>query len=59
MNSLSKNLALWSSTYDNYIVLGDFNAEVDNNTISSFCDVFDLANLIRLKLQKSGKTIMY
>ena len=42
MDSLGKNLALYSSTYENYIVLGDFNAEVDNNAISSFCDAFDL-----------------
>ena len=47
MDSLSKNLALYSSTYENYIVLGDFNVEVDNNAISSFCDAFDLVNLIR------------
>ena len=47
MDSLSKNLALYSSTYDNYIVLGDFNAEVDNNALSSFGDAFDLVNLIR------------
>ena len=47
MDSLSKNLALYSSTYENYIVLSDFNAEVDNNSISSFCDLFDLVNLIR------------
>ena len=47
MDSLSKSLALYSSTYENYIVLGDFNAEVDNNAISSFSDAFDLVNLIR------------
>ena len=33
MDSLSKNLALYSSTYENYIVLSDFNAEVDDNAI--------------------------
>ena len=42
MDSLSKNLALYSLTYENYIGLGDFNVEVDNNAISSFCDAFDL-----------------
>ena len=47
MDSLSKCLALYSSTYENYIVLRDFNVEVDNNAISSFCDAFDLVNLIR------------
>ena len=36
MDSLSKNLALYSSTYENYIVLGDFNVEVDNNAISRY-----------------------
>ena len=44
---LSKNLALYSSKYENYIVVGDFNVEVDNNAISSFCDAFDLVNFIR------------
>ena len=29
MDSLSKNLPLNSSSYENYIVLGDFNVEVD------------------------------
>ena len=47
MDSPSKNVALYSSTYENYIVLGDFNAEVDYNAILSFCDAFDLVNLIR------------
>ena len=47
MNSLSKNLALYSSTYESYIVLGDFNAAVDNNAISSSCDAFDFVNIIR------------
>ena len=47
MDSLSKNFALYSSTYENYIVLGDFNVEVDNNAISSFSDAFHLVSLIR------------
>ena len=47
MESLSKNLALYSSTYENYIVLGDFNVEADNNANSRFKDAFDLVNLIR------------
>ena len=48
MDSLSKNLALHSSTYENYITLGNFNPEVDNNAIiSSLCDAFDRVNLLR------------
>ena len=47
MVSLSKNLALYSSKYENYIVLGDFNVEVGSNAISRFCDALDLVSLIR------------
>ena len=32
-HSLSKNVALYSSTFENFIVLGDFNTEVDDNAI--------------------------
>ena len=46
MDSLCKNFALYSPTYENYIVLGDFDVEVDN-AISSFCDALGLLNLIR------------
>ena len=61
MNSLSKNLALYSSAYENFIVLGGFNAEVDNNVISSFCDAFDLANLVKKPTcyKNPGKIILY
>ena len=47
VDSLNKNLALYSSTCGNYRVLGDFKAELDNNAISCFCDAFDPVNLIR------------
>ena len=46
LDSLSKNLALYSSAY-NYIVIGDFNIEVDSKEMSSFCDTFDLTSLIK------------
>ena len=47
LDSLSKNLALYSSAYDNYIVIGDFNVEADSKEMSSFCDTFDLTSLIK------------
>ena len=47
LDSLSKNLALHSSAYDSYIVIGDFNIEVDSKEMSSFCDTFDLTSLIK------------
>ena len=34
LDSLSKNLALYSSTFDNYIIIGDFNVEADSKEMS-------------------------
>ena len=47
LDSLSRNLALYSSTYENYIIIGDFNIEADSKEMSSFCDTFDLTSLIK------------
>ena len=47
LDSLSKNLALYSSAYDNYIFIGDFNIKADSKEMSSFCDTFDLISLIK------------
>ena len=46
MDSLSKNLALHSSLFENVIVVGNFNIEADNNEILNFCDTFYFANLV-------------
>ena len=47
LDSLSKNLALYSSAYDNYIVIGNFNVDADSKEMSSFCDTFDLTSLTK------------
>ena len=47
LDSLSKNLTLYLSAYDNYIVIGDFNIEAYSKEMSNFCDTFDLASLIQ------------
>ena len=47
LDSLSKNLVLYSSAYDNCIVIGNFNIEADSKELSSFCDTFDLTSLIK------------
>ena len=39
---LIRSLALYSSTYENYIVIGDFNSDVDNTVMSDFCNTFAL-----------------
>ena len=36
LDSLSKNVALYSSAFDNYIVISNFNIEVDSKEITSF-----------------------
>ena len=50
--SLSRNLALYSSSYENYIVIADFNVEVDD-TAMSFRNTFDLVGLNLNVLQES------
>ena len=39
---LHKGLALYSSKYENFIVLGDFNVVMDNSDMTVFCDMYDL-----------------
>lgn len=39
------NLALYSSIYENLIVIGNSSVETDNNTKSIFCGTFDIASL--------------
>ena len=44
---LHKGLALYSSKYENFIVLGDFNVGMDNSDMTVFCDTYDLKCLIK------------
>ena len=45
--NLSKNLEFYSSKYENFIVIGDFNAEMTNNYLEEFCASYNLKNLIK------------
>ena len=56
LDSLSKILAPYSLVYDYYIVIGDFDIEVDRRKMSSFCDTFDLTGFI--KEQTCYKNVM-
>ena len=40
-------MALYSSSYENLIVVDDFNVRVDEISMSGFCDTFDLKSLIK------------
>ena len=46
-DEVSKTLDLHSSTYDKIILLGDFNTEIDEQHMQSFCDNYSLKSLIR------------
>ena len=50
---LHKGLALYSSQYENFIVLGDFNVAMDNSDMTVFYDTYDQKCLIKENLQKS------
>ena len=47
IQNISRSLDFYSSKYDNFIVLWDFNAETSNTTISEFCATYNLKNLIK------------
>ena len=47
LETLSKNLALYSSSYENLIIIGDFNVCVEEISMSWFCDTFGLKSLIK------------
>ena len=44
---LRENVDSYSSTYDKFIILGDFNVEMGDQQINSFCDNYSLASLIK------------
>ena len=43
-----KNLDLLSTNYDNILLLVDFNAEVENNFLKEFCNLYGMKSLIRV-----------
>ena len=47
IKNISRGLDFYSSKYDNFIVLRDFNVETLNTTISVFCATYKLKNLIK------------
>ena len=44
---MSKNLALYSSSYENVIIIGDFNVYVEEISMPGFCFTFGLQSLIK------------
>ena len=40
-------LEIYSTSYDNFVILGDFNIEMEEQQIKDFCDNYSLKSLIR------------
>ena len=47
LRALSEKLDIYSSSYNNFIILGDFNIEMEEQQIKAFCDNYGLKSLIR------------
>ena len=47
LQEIGKGLQYYSSKYNNFIVLGDFNTEMSNPHTSEFCALYNLTNLIK------------
>ena len=47
LRSPSEKLDIYSASYDNFIILGDFNIEMEQQQIKDFCDNYSLKSLIR------------
>ena len=44
---LGKCLNHYCQLYDNIILLGDFNSEINEPAMNNFCEIFDLKNLVK------------
>ena len=47
LSILSKTLDQYVPSYDNFILMGDFNSEVSEEVMSDFCELFNLKNLVK------------
>ena len=46
LSALRKSLDLYSTQYENFVVLGDFNVEVDSSDMKDFCKSYNLKSLV-------------
>ena len=47
LKEIGKNLDNYSSKYDNFILLGDFNSEPTESAVRDFCEIYSRKNLIK------------
>ena len=46
MEVFAKNMVLYSLTYENFVLLGDFNADIEDSALKDFCNLYSLTSLI-------------
>ena len=46
-DNIGRALDIYTQTYDQFLLIGDFNAEEKENTLSEFMDLYDLKNLVK------------
>ena len=49
MNEIGKNFDLLLYKYDNFMLMGDLNAEPTEVAVSDFCEIYNLKHLIKEK----------
>ena len=49
LNKIGKNLDFLLLKYDNFMLIGDFNEESTEATVSDFCEIYNLKYLIKEK----------
>ena len=47
LKEIGKNLDNYSSTYDNFSLLGDLNLELTESAVKDFCEIYSCKNLIK------------
>ena len=47
LRALNEKLDIYSTSYDNFIILGDFNIEMEKQEIKDFCDKYSLKSFIK------------
>ena len=48
INAISRQCDYLSETYENFLLLGDVNSEVSEDSMQEFCDVYNLKSLVKV-----------
>ena len=61
LSTLEINLCHYLSSYDNVIILGDFNSEIKEEDMNAFCSLYNLKSLIKVPtcFKSAKKSFLY